>query len=461
MKQIAILGYAREGKAIHKFLKKSLTYKDLHIEVRDKIISKNYLEGLENFDIIYRSPGIPYLRKEVQKAKKSGTKISSATELFFENCPCSIIGITGTKGKSTTSTLIYKILLESKHDVYLAGNIGKPAIEILAKLKRNSIVVFELSSFQLQGLQYSPKIAVVLGLFPDHLDSHKSFKEYVDAKANIAKWQKKSDVVFYINNNRYAKMIVSKSISKKISIDQNTPNSRELENKIRNLIRLPGEHQLNNALVAAVVTKYLGANLDTILNTISKFKGLPHRLQLIRSIKIKPKHISSNVLENIGTNMSIDFYDDSASTNPQTTVAAIKSFKNPIILIAGGKDKNLHFKPLKIALRHSSVKAVVLYGENRRKIADAILNNKRPRIPEQSSVRGKHATSNKKKVYMFKELKNAIDKAFVLAKKPFGHVSCYMSHVTILLSPASASFDQFCDYKHRGDEFKRIVKNLK
>ncbi|MDP1688919.1 MAG: UDP-N-acetylmuramoyl-L-alanine--D-glutamate ligase [bacterium] len=477
MKQIAILGYGREGKAVLKFLKKSSDYKDLHIEVRDKIISKNYLKGLNKFDTIYRSPGIPYMLLEIQQAKRAGVyppkfskgklrrvKISSATELFFENCPCPIIGITGTKGKSTTSTLIYKILYNSGRDVYppkffgkklgrvyLAGNIGKPAIEILPKLKHNSIVVFELSSFQLQGLQYSPKIAVVLGLFPDHLDSHKNFKEYADAKANITRWQKKSDVAFYINNNRYAKAIASKSIGKKLSVDHNTPYSRELENKIRNLIRLPGEHQLKNAIVAAVVTKYLGATDETIYNTIAKFKGLPHRLQLVRNIKVKPNNISSNVLENMRTNMFINFFNDSASTNPQTTVAAIKAFTNPIILIAGGKDKNLDFKPLRNALKHSNVKAIVLYGENKNKIKNVLTNNLQP------------TTNNKIPIRLTKKLKDAVNIAYCIALKLDTVVGCGLSVVgyTILLSPASASFDQFKNYKERGDYFKKIVKNLK
>ncbi|MBI2252111.1 MAG: hypothetical protein HYU63_05140, partial [Armatimonadetes bacterium] len=177
--------------------------KKSEVEIRDQKFDENYLKGLNQFDVIFRSPGIPYTCPEIQLAKKSGAKISSATELFFElNSPTPgvaatpgvssplIIGITGTKGKSTTSTLIYEILKKSGKDVYLAGNIGKPALDLIPRLsalsQRNSastFIVLELSSFQLQALKHSPNVAVVLGLFPDHMDAHKSFKEYVEAKS--------------------------------------------------------------------------------------------------------------------------------------------------------------------------------------------------------------------------------------------------------------------------------------
>ena len=172
--RVAILGFGQEGKAVLKFLKKN------QLQVRPVILDKKrdpkYLSKLKNFDTAYRSPGVPYNLPQIQKAIKSGVKFSSATELFFEYAKGTIIGITGTKGKSTTATLIYKVLKSAGRDVYLGGNVGKPAIDFLPKLKKNSISVIELSSFQLQGLKHSPHVAVILDIFPDQLDVHQRFK---------------------------------------------------------------------------------------------------------------------------------------------------------------------------------------------------------------------------------------------------------------------------------------------
>ena len=183
MKKIAILGFGREGKAVLRFLKKQGLR---NVTILDKKFDKNYLKNLEDFNVIYRSPGVPYNLKEIQKAVKAGVKFTSATDLFFKNAKGLIIGVTGTKGKGTTSTLIYKILASAGKDVYLAGNIRKPAIDILPKLKKNSVTVLELSSFQLQDLKQSPHIAVALDMFPDHMDAHKNLKEYFEAKSSIA-----------------------------------------------------------------------------------------------------------------------------------------------------------------------------------------------------------------------------------------------------------------------------------
>src|SRR3990167_11303126 len=276
---IAILGFGQEGKAIFKYLKKSPQYKNTGISILDKKTNKNYLKNLNRFDIIFRSPGVPYNLSEIQKAIKNGVKFSSSTDLFFQNAKkigCKIIGITGTKGKGTTSTLLYQILKSAKKDVYLAGNIGKPAIELLPKIKKKSIVILELSSFQLQDLNPpagGPDIAVILDIFPDHLDAHKNLKEYFEAKSNIAKWQKKSDKIFYFDDSKRSK------------------------------------------LIAATIAKNLGIDKKIILKTIKNFKGVEHRLEFVRQI--------GNII----------FYNDSASTNPYTAAAAIKAFSEPKVLI--------------------------------------------------------------------------------------------------------------------------------
>lgn len=439
-KKIAILGFAREGQALLYYLLKSPDYKNYEITICDRSpkikkiiknkaveirVGENYLNNLKDFDIIFRSPGIPYITKEIQKAVKAGTKITSATELFLqqtEKIKCLTIGITGTKGKSTTSTLIYKILKAAGRDVYLAGNIGKPAIEILPRLTKKSTVILEMSSFQLQELKHSPNIAVILNIFPDHMDSHKSFKEYINSKAGIAKNQKRGDKIFYFSDESGLKPIILKSRAQKFPVKfrkSDFPN-----------LKIHGEHNIKNALMAAAVAKQLGVKKTIINKTIAGFRGLEHRLEFVRAVKLKGGTVKKLKI--------IKFYNDSASTNPQTTAAAIKSFKEPKILITGGKDKNLDFKSLANALKNSNTFAVILFGENKNKIKKAIAKSGIPAI----------LTSN---------LKNAVRLAFLTST----NYKLKTKNLVILFSPASASFDMFTDYKERGKVFKKLTRNLK
>lgn len=400
----AILGFGREGKAVFKFLRKQ--EHGIKIAILDKKFDKGYLKNLKQFNVVYRSPGVPYNFKEIQEAIKAGVRFSSATDLFFKNAEGLIIGITGTKGKGTTSTLIYKILKAAGKDVYLAGNIGKPAINILPKLKKNSMTVLELSSFQLQNLKHSPHIAIVLDIFPDHMDAHKDFKEYFESKSSITRYQTKKDKVFYIASNKYARTIAVKSKGKKIAINVKTFKIFKPKN-----MKICGEHNFKNAAMAAVVTLYIGINKKKILKTIRNYRGLPHRLELIRTIK------------------GIKIYNDSASTNPMTTVAAIKSFKENNVLIMGGKDKGLDYKPVTEALKNSFTKLVVLFGKNKKKIARAIKGNK---------------------IIFAKDLRAALKSALKNSR----------AGETVIFSPGAASFDMFVDYKDRGKKFNEIVKKL-
>lgn len=431
--KIAILGFGREGKSLLKFLKKSVQYKYAKISILDKKLDKNYLKNLVEFDIIFRSPGIPYNLLEIQNAIRKGIKFSSATQLFFDEAKkigCKIIGITGTKGKGTTSTLLYKILKAAEKDAYLAGNIGKPALEILPKLKKNSIVILELSSFQLQDFNPpagGPNIAVVLNIFEDHLDSHKNFKEYINAKAQISKFQNPNSKIFYDASNKWSKWIAQKNSAKKIPVNPSFSNSTELENEIKSVIKIPGEHNFKNATMAATVAKSFSILKNIILKTIKNYRGMEHRLELVHS----------QILKNVGMN----FYNDSASTNPYTAAAAIRAFPNqPKILIAGGKDKNLDYAPLVKALKNSDTKIIILFGENKKKIYKAI----------------------SKQELIIREVKNlddAVNLAYKTAKLFIIHNSKFIIH--IIFSPASASFDMFKDYKDRGEKFKKIIKKLK
>jgi len=451
--KIAILGFGREGKSVLKYLKKSPQFKKADISILDKKFNKNYLKNLSSFDVVYRSPGVPYNLPEIQKAIRKGVKFSSSIKLFFEQIEewskingqksTVIIGITGTKGKGTTATLLYKILKACGKNVYLAGNIGKPAIELLSKIRINqpnphksAFVILELSSFQLHDLKKSPDISVILDVFPDHLDLHKNLREYFDAKTNIARWQKKSDKIFYFSDNRWSKWIAQKSRGKKIPVDSIFSNSRELENKIKEIIKIPGEHNLKNAVMATIVALSLGCPKEKILKVVKNFRGNEHRLELVRTIRINQLNQHESA--------SIKFYNDSASTNPQTAAAAVKAFKEPKILIAGGKDKGLNYSPLASALKNSNTKLVILFGENKNKIKRQATRDKR------------------QEVVLVKDLKSSVQFAYKTAKNLLkSMVNGQWSSVNILFSPASASFDMFKDYADRGKKFKKLVKRLK
>ena len=401
--RIAILGYGVEGKETLKFVKSK--YPKAKVVILDQKRDRNYLKSLDSFDIIFRTPGIPYKTKEIQKAIRKGVKVTSATDVFLTGARGTVVGVTGTKGKSTTTTLIYEILKKAKKDVYIAGNIGKSPLGLLPKLRRNSISVLELSSFQLQGISKSPSVAVILGVFPDHMDHHKNFSEYVNSKAGIVRFQSASDTVFYVPRDKISSQIAKLSAGQKIPI---SPENFPVDLKIL------GQHNRQNAAMAAAVASYFGVSPVISLGVITEFAGLPHRLKFVK---------------NVG---GVSFYNDSASTNPQTTVAALKSFPGKTkILIAGGRDKNLDFEILRDVLKKQDVRAVILFGECKTKIKNAVEGT----VP----------------IYGSNNLAGAVRSA--LKKATPGDV--------VIFSPGATSFDMFENYKKRGDAFDRVVKKLK
>lgn len=414
-KKIAILGYGREGRSLHKFLKKSPKFRGAKIKILDRKRDKNYLNDLRRFDLIFRSPGVPYNLPELKKARRAGVRFSSATKLFFENYKGSVVGITGTKGKGTVATLLYKILKAGGRNVQLAGNIGNSALEILPRLKKNSLSVLELSSFQLQDLRVSPSTAVMLDVFPDHLDAHLNLKEYYAAKGNLVAHQKKGDAVFYFSDNALSKKLASLGQGKKVAVNYKRYNLFSMAN-----LKIWGVHNFRNAVMAATIAKHLGVSNKAILDSVEKFSGLEHRLEFVRKVR------------------KVSIYNDSISTNPQTAVAAVKSFPGKIkTLILGGRDKNLNYsyRPLGMVLKKlgTEVRLVVLCGENKGRIRKMIKG---------SGVRIKLAEN----------LKQAVKIAFGTAKDEKG---------VIIFSPGAKSFDSFKDYADRGRKFKAIVKSLK
>jgi len=435
--KVAILGFGIEGRAVFEYLNskgiENITICDFNKNLRapentKTILGKKYLDSLENFNIIFRSPGIKFLDKNIQQAKKAGIEITSATKFFFQHCPCKIIGVSGTKGKGTTSTLIYKILKNADKDVYFGGNIGEPAVNFLDKLSKDSLVVLELSSFQLQDLAISPQIAVLLNTTQDHLDHHEDINEYWEAKESIIKFQKQNDLTILNSDYEYCQHYskLSPVEIKFVSSKKKTNGAYQLNEKIyfenseiikTSEIGLLGKHSWENVMPAISVAKKIGVGNAIIHKTIVDFKGLPHRLEMI---------------DRIG---QVEFYNDSCSTNPNTSIAGVKSFSEPLALIAGGYDKGLDYSLwAKELSKYERLKVVCLMGN---------LANK------MHTLLKKHGNI---KIIICQTMEDAVES---------GYREVVDSGGVVLLSPAAASFDMFDNYKVRGQKFAEAVADLK
>jgi UDP-N-acetylmuramoylalanine--D-glutamate ligase len=424
------LGFGREGKDTLEFLTKIFPEKTFGIADKDKncklqiknqkskkikwYLGKNYLKALKDYDVIIKSPGIPIHLPEVERAFREG-KITSQTEIFFENYKGKIVGITGTKGKSTTASLIYKVLKEGRLKVRLAGNIGKPVLNYLTPSSENEIFVYELSSHQLYNLKVSPHVAVFLNVYPEHLDYYKDFKEYLMAKANITLWQRKNDFLIYNFKDKNIREIVKKSKAKKIPIKDYSNVLKDIGIK-----KTPfyGEFYGINIACAIEVGKIFGVEKEKIKTAIEKFKPLPHRLEYVGKFK------------------GIEFFNDSLSTIPQTTIAALNSLGNRVqTLILGGYDRGLDFKELAKEILKRKIENLILFPTTGEKIWREILSL----VKDDSQV---------PKATLVQNMKDAVKIAFEITKK----------NKICLLSPASPSFGLFKDYKERGNLFKRYVK---
>lgn len=447
--KVGILGLGEENFALAKyFLKQGIKFiicdrsskeelgeryeklKNLAEEFR---LGPGYLDSLKDFEVVFRTPSLPYLDAKIQEAKTAGVKISSEIKYFFHSCPCAILGVTGTKGKGTTASLIAEILKKAlAKNIYLAGNIGTPPIEFLDKLRPEDVIVLELSSFQLQDLDQSPHIAVILDVKVDHLDYHKDEQEYIQAKTNIVKYQSKNDFAVinadYLTSIEFAAMTPAEIywFSRRKSVDQGAWIKSDEEIILREKdedisicktseVFLRGKHNLENICAAIAAGRICGADIKSIKKQVKNFKGLEHRLEFVRDLN------------------GIKFYNDSYSTTPDTTIAAIHSFSEPIILLLGGSEKNADYSKLAEVISESPVKKIINIGLTGQKIIDLIKN------PSIEIVR---------------EIKT-IDEAVALATK-----SAKPGNI-ILLSPASASFDCFKNYKQRGDLFKQEVISIK
>jgi len=433
-KKVAVLGFGMEGQDLCRFLlsqKAQITVFDEKKNViQNGIEFKNSLQSLASngFAFIFRSPGFSPSRPEIVEAEKKGALISSSTKLFFDLCPGKIIGVTGTKGKGTTATLVYEILKEDKKQVFLAGNVGQPMLALLPQIKKGDWVVLELSSFQLQDLDKSPHLAVVLFVTSEHLDYHQDTKEYIQAKSNIVRHQSKNDLAVLnaddLTSSSFASLTPAQiycfSRQKKVNgafVKDQKIYLFDQEVGPTDKLQLLGEHNWDNVCAAVLTAQLAGAGLESIKKAVFAFQGLEHRLEEVAVVK------------------GVTFYNDSFSTTPETTIAALKSFKKPLVLIAGGSEKGSDYHDLGKEINKSSVKTLILIGQMADRIKQAVLR-----------------AGFQREIIFRPSEKMAEIVELALEKSSPGEV--------ILLSPACASFDLFLNYKDRGLQFKKYVKAL-
>lgn len=423
-KSILVLGAGREGRSVLRFLEKNFpekkidvadkkSYPDLPKNVGKTFFGEDYLENLSNYDVVIKSPGIPYFA-EIRGAKEDGKIITSSTALFLQNSKGKVIGVTGTKGKSTTSALIYEVLKNGGLKTYLIGNIGTPALDFLKDDSKDTIFVYELSSFQLEDLDVSPNIAVITNIYPEHLDHHGKFSVYVEAKKNIARFQKETDYLIYNEDSPQVKFIAKDSKAQKL------PYSKQSKQTIVELIHkdalpLLGEFNILNTMPAVIVGKLFEIPDKEIEEAIINFKPLPHRL------------------EYVGEFWGIRFYNDSLSTIPQATVAALSALgKNVETLITGGFDRGIDYSLLGPAIVSAKIENLILFPSTGQRIWEAVKNQK-------SKIKIQNFDAN--------NMKEAVELAFKYTSP--GKI--------VLLSPASSSFNMFKDYADRGSQFKKYV----
>ena len=396
-------------------------------------LGENYLEKLNNFDIIFRSPSIRRDLPEIIKEQERGAILTSEIELVVEICPGTVIGVTGSDGKTTTSSLIYEILKQNNKKCYLGGNIGVPLFTKLEEMEKDCYVVLELSSFQLMTMEVSPEIAVITNITPNHLDIHKSYDEYIEAKSNIFKYQDKDGILVLNYDNEITRNLANEAngkvvyfssrekLNNGIIVDDGIMKIAEdgLRRHILNTknIHLRGIHNYENICAAIGATKSI-IEIEKSIKPISEFRGVEHRLEYVRKIN------------------EIKWYNDSIGTSPTRTIAGLNSFDEKIVLIAGGYDKHLDYEPLAKPIVER-VSSLILLGQTANKIESVVKNEL------------KYQNKNMP-IYKVNSLEEAIIMAKQVAK--LGEI--------VLFSPASASFDSFKNFAERGNKFKKIVQEM-
>lgn len=396
-------------------------------------LGESYLDNICNYDIIFRTPGMKFYTPELTKAIEKGCVVTSEMEVFFDLCPCKTIAVTGSDGKTTTTTLISEMLKKQGYTVHLGGNIGRALLPIIETITPDDFAVVELSSFQLISMRKSPDVAVVTNLAPNHLDMHKDMQEYIDSKKNIFLHQNAfSKTVLNADNDitmSFSTLTRGKTVyfSRNSKVDKGTYlnqsgnlvlnsgyTSTELFNK--DDIRIPGMHNVENFLAAiAAVSDFVTP--ETMHEVAKNFGGVEHRIEFVRELD------------------GVKWYNDSIATSPTRAIAGLISFGKPIVLIAGGYDKKIPFEPL-VPYILKYVKKLVLCGATAQKIEDAVRSS--------SEYNG------------FPEIIRASD--IPEAVKAAKEVS--IDGDVVSLSPASASFDCYPNFEERGKHFKKLVSEL-
>lgn len=398
-------------------------------------LGDEYLKNLKGFDMIFRTPGMRHDLPEIVSAKEKGARVTSEMEIFFEVCPAQIFAITGSDGKTTTSTLIYKMLKKQGYKCWLGGNIGTPLLSKVGEMKETDKVVIELSSFQLLTMNKSSEIAVVTNLSPNHLDFHKSMDEYINAKKNIFNFQSKEDKLILNIDNDITKKFKNEAMGKVLyfsrlqEIDGGTKikngnivyKDGDIEKRVvdTKAISIPGIHNVENYLAAVcAVMDYV--DVKTIRKVAKEFKGVEHRLEFV------------------GEKDGIMFYNDSIASSPTRTIAGLLSFEQKVILIAGGYDKNIPYNKMGVHIA-KKVKSMFLIGQTADKISQSLKDE------IECTGRGKDVLVDKCE---------SLDEAL---KKAYDNALC---GDIIIMSPASASFDMFKNFDDRGKKFKQLVKDI-
>lgn len=393
-------------------------------------LGDDYLDHLDDVDIIIKSPGIKASTPQIRAAVENGKILTGEIEIFIALCPCKVIGVTGSDGKTTTTTLIYEMLKREGYRTHVGGNIGNPLLASLDKIFEDDMVVLELSSFQLQTMRVSPDISVITNITPNHLDYHVDMDEYVKAKANVFNFHKEGNklvlnadndiTLSFASDYKYEKDIFSR-ITKTEGAYVEDGCIVYRGNKILDTseIRIKGTHNVENYL-AAICAVYPFVSEETIKYVARNFSGVEHRMEFVRKLE------------------GVSFFNDSIGSTPTRTIAGLNAHPaQKIVLIAGGYDKNLEFDKLASVI-HEKVSALVLIGVT----AD--------KIKKEVDIRGKFPMTKAQ------TMDQAVKYAFSLAK---GMVD-ENKDVSVILSPACASFDMYTNFEERGKDFKNIVNSL-
>ena len=391
-------------------------------------LGENYMEGLDQ-DVIFRTPGLRPDAPALEAARARGAEITSEMEVFFRVCPCKIIAVTGSDGKTTTTTIISELLKAAGYNVYVGGNIGKPLLPDAAGMEAGDVAVLELSSFQLMTMTQSPDIAVVTNVTPNHLDVHKSMSEYIAAKENVFRYQSESGLAVFNRDNDITRAFAETAVGKTVCFSRREELADGVyvkedaiwsgERMVLPLadILIPGVHNVENYMAAIAAVESMVS--DEVIRKVAKtFGGVEHRIELVRTLN------------------GVRYYNDSIASSPTRTIAGLRSFREKVILIAGGYDKKIPFDELGVEITEH-VKVLVLTGTTAPKIRAAVM-----------AAPGYHGDNPE--ILEFGDFDRAVLAAHQAAQP--GDV--------VILSPACASFDKFKNFMLRGAAFKKIIYEL-